>query len=112
LAIFASPATLSAALVVLRHAAMAASPAWLTGNDDKIKAIVEKMTRAEKVAQMPQPDSGTVIDLDDTAAFTGVRHRSRPENKKPAPRGMGSFRGDWRLENQSTFARWRRRHPA
>jgi beta-glucosidase len=43
----------------------AASPPWLTANDDKIKAIVEKMTLAEKVGQMTQPDSGSVKDLDD-----------------------------------------------
>ena len=52
-------------LVAAGQIAMAASPAWLTANDDKIKAIVEKMTLAEKVGQMTQPDSGSVKDLDD-----------------------------------------------
>ena len=52
-------------VVVLSNVVMAASPPWLTANDDKIKAIVEKMTLAEKVGQMTQPDSGSVKDLDD-----------------------------------------------
>ena len=51
--------------VVLSNVVSAASPPWLTANDDKIKAIVEKMTLAEKVGQMTQPDSGSVKDLDD-----------------------------------------------
>jgi beta-glucosidase len=52
-------------LAVAGQVGMAASPPWLTANDDKIKAIVEKMTLAEKVGQMTQPDSGSVKDLDD-----------------------------------------------
>ena len=65
LAPFARLAILSTAVVVLCYSALAASPPWLTANDDKIKAIVEKMTLAEKVGQMTQPDSGSVKDLDD-----------------------------------------------
>ena len=65
LAPFARLAILSTAFVVLCYSALAASPPWLTANDDKIKAIVEKMTLAEKVGQMTQPDSGSVKDLDD-----------------------------------------------
>lgn len=52
-------------LAVAGQVGMAASPPWLTANDHKIKAIVEKMTLAEKVGQMTQPDSGSVKDLDD-----------------------------------------------
>ncbi|MBJ7392923.1 MAG: hypothetical protein JHC85_15245, partial [Chthoniobacterales bacterium] len=65
LAPFARLATLSTAFVVLCQSALAASPPWLTANDDKIKAIVEKMSLAEKVGQMTQPDSGSVKDLDE-----------------------------------------------
>jgi beta-glucosidase len=53
------------ALTVLCDAALADSPIWLTANDAKVKAIVEKMTLAEKVGQMTQPDSGSVKDLED-----------------------------------------------
>ena len=60
---------LGSVLIVLSHSAMAASPPWLTANDDKIKAIVEKMTLAEKVGQMTQPDSGSVKDLNDIATL-------------------------------------------
>jgi len=65
LAPFARLAILSTAFVALCYSALAASPPWLTANDDKIKAIVEKMTLPEKVGQMTQPDSGSVKDLDD-----------------------------------------------
>jgi beta-glucosidase len=63
--LFVRPAALSATFVVLCHDLPAASPPWLTANDEKIKAMVEKMTLAEKVGQMTQPDSGSVKDLDD-----------------------------------------------
>ena len=63
--LFVRPAALSATFVVLCHDLPAASPPWLTANDEKIKSIVEKMTLAEKVGQMTQPDSGSVKDLDD-----------------------------------------------
>ena len=46
LPLFIRQATLSAAFAILCHSALAASPPWLTANDDKIKAIVEKMTLA------------------------------------------------------------------
>lgn len=62
-------ATIGSVLIVLSHVAMAASPPWLTANDDKIKAIVEKMSLAEKVGQMTQPDSGSVKDLNDIATL-------------------------------------------
>jgi len=52
LAIFARPATLSASLDVLCYAAMTASPQGLTANDNKIEAIVEKMSLVEEVGQM------------------------------------------------------------
>ncbi|MFZ9936852.1 MAG: glycoside hydrolase family 3 protein [Luteolibacter sp.] len=60
---------LGSVLMVLSHSAMAASPPWLTANDDKIKAIVEKMTLTEKAGQMTQPDSGSVKDLNDIATL-------------------------------------------
>ncbi len=56
--------------VVLSNVVNAASPPWLTTSDDKIKAIVEKMTLAEKVGQMTQPDSGSVKDLDDITTLS------------------------------------------
>jgi len=56
---------LTTLLVALAHTAVGASPSWLTANDDKIKAIVDEMTLAEKVGQMTQPDSGSVKDLND-----------------------------------------------
>ncbi|MGJ8723395.1 MAG: glycoside hydrolase family 3 protein [Roseibacillus sp.] len=42
----------------------AASPAWLTAHDDKIKELVAEMTLAEKVGQMTQPDLNSVKDFD------------------------------------------------
>lgn len=54
LALFAS-ATLS-------HAA---SPAWLTANDGRIQELLSKMTLAEKVGQMTQPDLGSIQDFTD-----------------------------------------------
>ncbi|MEY3898069.1 MAG: hypothetical protein RLZZ214_3590, partial [Verrucomicrobiota bacterium] len=45
--------------------AIAASPAWLTAHDAKIKALVGKMTLAEKAGQMTQPDIGSIKDLSD-----------------------------------------------
>ena len=42
LPLFTRPAILSTAFAILCHSALAASPPWLTANDDKIKAIVEK----------------------------------------------------------------------
>ena len=51
--------------VFLSNVVMAGSPPGLTANDEKIKAIVGKMTLAEKVGQMTQPDSASVKDLDD-----------------------------------------------
>ena len=46
-------------------AAIAASPAWLTAHDAEIKALVAKMTLAEKAGQMTQPDIGSIKDLSD-----------------------------------------------
>lgn len=61
---------LGSVLIVLSHAAMAASPPWLMANDDKIKAIVKQMTLAEKVGQMTQPDSGSVENFEDIATLS------------------------------------------
>jgi beta-glucosidase len=56
---------LGIALTILCDAALAASPPWLTANDAKVKAIVEKMSLAEKVGQMTQPDISAVKDLNE-----------------------------------------------
>lgn len=56
---------LKAALLLLPAAATAASPSWLTAHDSEIRGIVEKMTLAEKVGQMTQPDLGAVKDFSD-----------------------------------------------
>ena len=42
--------------------AQAASPAWLSAHDAEIKTLVGRMTLAEKVGQMMQPDSGAIED--------------------------------------------------
>lgn len=46
-------------------ASNAASPPWMTANDDRISAIVSKMTLEEKVGQMTQPDLGAIKDFND-----------------------------------------------
>lgn len=56
---------LKAALLLLPAAATAASPSWLTAHDSEIREIVGKMTLAEKVGQMTQPDLGAVKDFSD-----------------------------------------------
>lgn len=56
---------LKAALFLLPAAATAASPSWLTAHDSEIREIVGKMTLAEKVGQMTQPDLGAVKDFSD-----------------------------------------------
>lgn len=43
----------------------AASPAWLTAHDERVRALVSKMTLAEKVGQMTQPDLGSIKDFTD-----------------------------------------------
>ena len=43
-------------LLVSPTLAVAASPAWLTAHDAEIKALVGRMTLAEKVGQMTQPN--------------------------------------------------------
>lgn len=43
----------------------AASPSWLTANDTQIRELVGKMTLAEKVGQMTQPDLGAIKDFND-----------------------------------------------
>ena len=47
-------------LAILTHTAVAASPPWLTAHDAEIKAMLEKMSLAEKVGQMTQPDIGSI----------------------------------------------------
>jgi beta-glucosidase len=53
------PAVLLAAVT---GSAFAASPAWLTAHDAEIKALVARMTLAEKAGQMTQPNSETLLD--------------------------------------------------
>lgn len=56
-------------LISLTSKAIAASPPWLTAHDAEIKAILGKMTLAEKVGQMTQPDIGSIKDLNDIATL-------------------------------------------
>lgn len=62
-----SACRLAAGLIVLGGLATvrAASPAWLTANDAEIRVLVERMTLAEKAAQMTQPDASVLGDLSD-----------------------------------------------
>lgn len=55
--------------VALTGRVIAVSPPWLTANDAQIKMIVTKMTLAEKVGQMTQPDIGSIKDLNDITTF-------------------------------------------
>ena len=52
-------------LAILTHTAVAASPPWLTAHDAEIKAMLEKMSLAEKVGQMTQPDIGSIKEMND-----------------------------------------------
>jgi len=45
--------------------AFAASPAWLTAHDAEVKALVARMTLAEKAGQMTQPNVGALKDFAD-----------------------------------------------
>ncbi|MEI6072711.1 MAG: glycoside hydrolase family 3 N-terminal domain-containing protein [Verrucomicrobiae bacterium] len=47
----------------------AASPGWLTAHDAEIKEVVGRMTLAEKVGQMTQPDVASVRDFSDIETF-------------------------------------------
>ena len=47
------------------HNAQGASPAWLTARDEEARALVAKMTLAEKVGQMTQPDWKALKDRKD-----------------------------------------------
>src|ERR1035437_8929005 len=47
------------------HSVQAASPAWLTARDTEVQALVAKMTLAEKVGQMTQPDWKALKDRKD-----------------------------------------------
>ncbi|MGJ8722935.1 MAG: glycoside hydrolase family 3 protein [Roseibacillus sp.] len=51
--------------VVLPSASPAASPEWLTARDAEARALVAKMTLAEKVGQMTQPDWQAIKDPED-----------------------------------------------
>ena len=55
----------SFALASLPDHAVAASPSWLTARDAEIKALVSKMTLAEKAGQMTQPDIRAIKDPSD-----------------------------------------------
>ena len=56
---------LKLALLLAPTAATAASPPWLTAHDAEIRQIIGKMTLAEKVGQMTQPDLGAIKDFSD-----------------------------------------------
>ncbi len=58
-------AAIGLSLLGFHGTANAASPAWLTAHDAEIKALVGKMTLAEKAGQMTQPDIGSIKDLSD-----------------------------------------------
>jgi beta-glucosidase len=57
----------AAALIALFsiHSAQGASPAWLTARDEEARTLVAKMTLAEKVGQMTQPDWKALKDRKD-----------------------------------------------
>lgn len=61
------------AAIVLSLAAspvcMAASPGWMTARDAEVKALVAKMTLAEKAGQMTQPDWQALKDRKDVGAL-------------------------------------------
>lgn len=57
--------SLTAVLVLGSARGFAASPAWLTAHDAEVKALVARMTLAEKVGQMTQPNSAAIKDLND-----------------------------------------------
>ena len=56
---------LATALVSCPALAGGASPAWLTAHDPAIKQLLSRMTLAEKVGQMTQPDLPAIKDLSD-----------------------------------------------
>lgn len=51
------------------HSAQGASPAWLTARDEEARALVAKMTLAEKVGQMTQPDWKALKDRKDVGGL-------------------------------------------
>src|ERR1035437_3998489 len=57
----------TAALIALLsvHSAQGGSPEWLTARDGDARALVAKMTLAEKVGQMTQPDWKALKDRND-----------------------------------------------
>lgn len=57
--------SLTAVLVLSGARGFAASPAWLTAHDAEAKALVARMTLAEKAGQMTQPNSAAIKDLND-----------------------------------------------
>jgi beta-glucosidase len=67
---FPSPSNVfrgTAALIALLsiHSAQGASPAWLTARDEEARTLMAKMTLAEKVGQMTQPDWKALKDRND-----------------------------------------------
>ncbi|MEO8616748.1 MAG: glycoside hydrolase family 3 N-terminal domain-containing protein [Luteolibacter sp.] len=55
--------------ILSSHVCMAASPDWLMARDTEVKALVAKMTLAEKVGQMTQPDWHALKDRKDVGAL-------------------------------------------
>jgi beta-glucosidase len=56
---------LQLAALLIHSSAGAASPSWMKAHDTEIAELVGKMTLAEKVGQMTQPDLGAIKDFTD-----------------------------------------------
>jgi beta-glucosidase len=53
------------AVLSLQSFAIAGSPSWMRAHDKEIALLVSRMTLAEKVGQMTQPDLGSLKDITD-----------------------------------------------
>ena len=96
----------TAVLVVaaaLSQSAAAGSPAWLTARDGEIRELVGRMTLAEKVGQMTQPDCGSVRDLGDIGRLCLGSMLSGGSSDPPA----GNTAADWAGFYQECQARAR-----
>ena len=60
---FVKRTALGLILLAAPETLVAASPAWLTARDAEIKGLVDRMTLAEKVGQMTQPNIWAIKDL-------------------------------------------------
>ncbi len=75
----------------LAASSFGASPRWLTAHDAEIKALVGRMTLAEKAGQMTQPNFGQIRDLTDISryGFGSVLNGGSTDPK------TGNRRSDW-----------------